>query len=68
MREEAESIYIYTTLIKNGYKIHQHGDTWTITEPESRKHPQQHVAVRSMREASMWADGVEQIRFIRGLK
>ncbi len=67
MRDEMEAIHIHERLEAEGYLIEQDGECWKITEPQKRKMPQQIRAVRSMREAVMWAEGCEAVRFITAL-
>ncbi len=64
MRDEMEAIHIHGRLVADGYLIEQHGECWKITEPKRRDMPQQIRAIRSMREAAMWAEGCESVRFI----
>jgi len=67
MIDEMESIYIWRVLTNAGYLMKQDGERWRITEPNDRPMPQERRGLRTLRECSAWADGVEAARMATAL-
>ena len=63
MKTENAAIRIHNEIVRSGYTLKAEGETWLITEPVTRSHPQQ-GRVLSMREAEAWVAACDSVRFV----